>query len=168
MIIDARRACHWTLLRLAGRVPDGLLTESRRLLARGRYVEMARIVALAVAGRGIALHEDDDERDRILGYLDAGSPVLITIALLNDVIDPDRGRAVPMNFRTDGTWIWNDISAYCLRTYGFRPDPALVAHIEANGRTMPQVDGVAEFRAVALLYRSKEEGEDATAACRWR
>jgi hypothetical protein len=330
MVTDARRACHWTLLRLAGRLPDGLLTASRRLLAQGRYTAMARLVTLAVAGHGISLHRDDlrcvaglldgfgpgpgalgepvpgdpmprhrffaarpfpgtrtdqidraavtaceaepaarglwrswrvpaagrpptaksvvvveadtdatglagrlqdrlaaagelypqveayevgewlpayqrsarsegellwsrtpdpgvriaplldgflgigtggweeaepveseEERDRILGYLDAGSPVLITTARLYDVIDQDLGRVVPMSFRTDGAWIWTDISAYYLRTYGLRPDGALVAHIASNGYRMPQVDGVAEFRAISVLYRAEEE--DATA-----
>ena len=315
---DARRACHWSLLRLAGRVPDGLLTAARRLLAQGRYAETARIVTLAAAEHGIALHRDDlrcvaallgdrpsfdrldtagwadpmprhtfsatapssavapadeavvaaladepsvhgvwrawrtpagggdakpvfvaevdqgadaaglaarlqdrllaageadpcveayevgawlpayqrtarsagtllwsrdpdrvihvaslidgfvglglsgqddaeriqdaEERDRILRYLDAGSPVLITTARVYDALDRDLGRVVPMNFRTDGTWIWNDISAYHLRHHGVRPDAALVAHIAANGYEPPEVDGVAEFRAIATLY----------------
>ena len=325
MVTDARRACHWTLLRLAGRLPDGLLTAARRLLAEGRYTATARLVSLAVAGRGIPLHRDDlrclrallgpaslgepasgdpmprhrffaarpfpgtrtdeidravvaacaaepaarglwrswrvpvdgghptaksvfvveadsdaaglagrlqdrlgaagelypqveayeigdwlpayqrsarsqgellwsrtpdpgvriaplpdgflgigsgglveaepveseEERDRILGYLDAGSPVLITTARLYDMIDQDLGRVVPMSFRTDGAWIWTDISAYYLRAYGLRPDAGLVAHIAASGYRMPRVDGVAEFRAIAVLYRAEEE--DATA-----
>jgi hypothetical protein len=324
---DARRACHWTLLRLAGRVPDGLMTASRRLLARGRYAEMARIVALAVTGRGIAMHAedvrsiaglldpygqpgpeslgeptcgdpmprheffgaapypgtevphldhaivrailnepgvhgvwrtwrvatghprdtakvvfvvevetdpagltahlqerliaagemypqveayevgewlpayqrtarskgellwsrtpdpgvriaplidafvgagppgdvdaevvDDEERERLLRYLDAGTPVLITTARIYDAIDRERGRIVPMNFRTDGTWIWNDIGSYYLRAYGFSPDAALVTHIRANGYEIPRVDGVAEFRAISVLYWAEEEG----------
>jgi hypothetical protein len=327
MVTDARRACHWTLLRLAGRLPDGLLTAARRFLAEGRYTAVARLVCLAVAGRGLPLHREDlrflrellgagpdvlgepapgdpmprhrffaarpfpgtrtdqidqaavaacaaepaacglwrswrvpvdsgvptaksvfvleadtdvtrltgrlqdrlaaagelypqveayevgewlpayqrsarregellwsrtpdpgvriaplldgflgigtggweeaepveseDERERILGYLDAGSPVLITTARLYDMIDEDLGRVVPMSFRTDGAWIWTDISAYYLRTYGLRPDPALVEHIAANDYRMPRVDGVAEFRAISVLYRAEEE--DATA-----
>lgn len=327
MVTDARRACHWTLLRLAGRLPDGLLTAARRLLAEGRYTATARLVSLAVAGRGIPLHRDDlrcvralldagpdalgqpapgdpmprhrffaarpfpgtrtdqidraavaacaaepaarglwrswrvptddghptaksvfvvevdtdaaglagrlqdrlaaagelypqveayeigewlpayqrsarsegellwsrtpdpgvriaplldgflgigpggweeaepveseEERERILRYLDAGSPVLITTARLYDVIDEDLGRVVPMSFRTDGAWIWTDISAYYLRAYGLRPDGALVEHIAANGYRIPRVDGVAEFRAISVLYRAEEE--DATA-----
>jgi hypothetical protein len=326
---DARRACHWTLLRLAGRVPDGLMTASRRLLAQGRYAEMARVVALAVAGRDIRMHhddvrcigelldadaepgpatlgeptygdpmprheftatepcpgvrgahldraavaavrtepavhgiwrawripaagrckvakpvfvvevdtnadaaglaarlqdqliaagemypqveayevgewlpayqrtarvegdllwsrsadpgiriaplidgfvgvgpggcedaeilEDDHERELILRYLDAGAPVLITTAQIYDVIDRDRGRVVPMNFRTDGAWIWNDISSYYLRAYGFRPDRELISHIRANGYEIPQIDGVDEHRAISVLYWSEEE-----------
>ncbi len=333
---DARRAGHWALLRLAGRVPDGLLTTSRGLLAEGRYAEMARVITLAAAGRDLPLHqddlrcirglldgetgprlltgplvgdpmprheftaaepftagvrsgrradrldraavaavraepaargvwrtwrvraegyreiakpvfvvevdaradaagiagrlqdhltaegelypqaevyeagdwlpayqrsaraasellwarepdpgvriaslidgfvgvgpggwqdaepvEDDAERDRLLAYLEAGTPVLITTARLHDVIDRERGRVVPMSFRTDGVWIWNDISVYYLRTYGFRPDDGLVAHIAANGYTIPQVDGVAEFRAISVLYRPEDEGATA-------
>ncbi|MDN3358246.1 hypothetical protein [Actinomadura sp. DC4] len=334
MVTDARRACHWTLLRLAGRLPDGLLTASRRLLAQGGHTAMARLVTLAVAGRDIPLHRDDlrclgelldgaeppaplgdpapgdpmprhrffaarpfpgtrtdridqaavaacraepdarglwrawrvpaddghqtakpvfvvetdadpaglagrmqdrlttagelypqvetyetgawlpayqrsargagellwsrtpdpgvriaplpdeflgigpsdwgdtepiendEERIRILSYLDAGSPVLITTARLHDVIDQDLGRVVPMSFRTDGAWIWTDISAYYLRTYGLSPGRDLVAHVTANGYRMPEVDGVAEFRAISVLYRAEEE--DATAGGRLR
>jgi len=335
MVTDARRACHWTLLRLAGRLPDGLLTASRRLLAQGRYTAMARLVCLAVADNRVPLHPDDlrcvaglldgaehgagslgeplpgdpmprhrffatrpfpgartdqidraavaacgaepavrglwrswrvpadgrrqgarsvfvvetdadpvgvagrlqdllaaagelypqveayevgewlpayqrwarsqgallwsrapdpgvriaplldaflgigpggwqevepveneVERARILDYLDAGSPVLITTARLHDQLDQDLGRVVPMSFRTDGAWIWTDVSAYYLRTYGFGPDGALVAHIASNGYRMPRVDGVAEFRAISVLYRAEEE--DATAGGRLR
>jgi hypothetical protein len=106
--------------------------------------------------------ENAAERVRLLAYLDAGCPVLITTARMRDVFRPARGRTVPMIFRTDGTWIWNDISSYYLREYGFRPDAALVAHIEANGYTPPPVDGVAEFRAVAALYRTEDEDEEIT------
>jgi hypothetical protein len=62
-----------------------------------------------------------------------------------------------MNFRTDGTWIWNDITSYYLRTHGFRPDPELLEHIRSNGYEIPQVDGVAEFRAVSALYRPADD-----------
>lgn len=329
MVIDARRACHWTLLRLAGRLPDATLAEARRLLADGRYAATARLLTGELTERGVRLHpddlrclrelcdgadltalgpprpgdpmpryrffpgppfpgtpadrvdraaiaamrgepgarglwrswrapvrgtateiravfvaeadrgsdpaalagrlqgrlsavgetwpqveayevgewlpayqrtaraegellwsrrpypgvriaplvdgfagvdghgwadaepvEDEDERDRLLRYLDAGVPVLITTARMHDVIDRELGRVVPMSFRTDGTWIWNDINAYYLRTYGLCPDPELVDHIAANGYRMPEVDGVAEFRAVAVLYGS---GDDDTA-----
>jgi hypothetical protein len=86
---------------------------------------------------------------------------------MHDLIDRGRGRRVPMNFRTDGMWIWNDISSYYLRAYGFRPDAGLVAHVAANGYTMPQVDGVAEYRAISALYGA-EEDEGATACDRCR
>ncbi|MBC6460487.1 hypothetical protein [Actinomadura sp. HBU206391] len=327
---DARRACHWMLLRLAGRLPDQAMTTSRRLLAEGRYVEMARDVRLAVARQGVPLTrddarclgalvddgsglpavvlaepwhgdpmprhefrsadpsrrvrvtdlideqattaasvepavrglwrawrtppghhgpakrifvvevdagsdaiglaarlqtritlageahpqvevyqvgewlpayqrtaraegdllwasapdpgiriapvvdgfvgvhsaafdhagriEDERERERLLRYLDAGTPILITTARIYDVIDRDLGRVVPMNFRTDGTWIWNDITCYYLRTYGFRPDPALLDHIRSNGYETPQVDGIAEFRAISVLYWPADDG----------
>ncbi|GAA2095489.1 hypothetical protein [Actinomadura alba] len=108
--------------------------------------------------------DDLYERERLLGYLEAGTPILITTALIYDVIHRDRGRVVPMSFRTDGTWIWSDITPYYLRTHGIRPESALLEHIRSNGYEMPPVDGVAEFRTTSVLYRRADDDADDDAA----
>jgi hypothetical protein len=100
---------------------------------------------------------DLGRRRRLSDYLNAGRPVFSTTAHDVDRVDGTRGKVVPLSFRTDGAWIWTDISAYYLRAYGLLPDPELVAHIAANGYRMPRVDGVAEFRAISVLYRPEEE-----------
>lgn len=97
------------------------------------------------------LDSGNEERQRVLDYLTKGVPLLVTTALVNDVIEPDRGPAVPMTFRTDGRWIWTDAVTYYLVTHGIAPDAELLAHIRENEYQMPLVDGVAEWRAMRAL-----------------
>lgn len=94
---------------------------------------------------------DPDERERLVAYLAAGAPLLVTTALADDLLDPDRGAVVPMSFRTDGTWIWSDAATYYLDEHGVEPDADLLAHLRAHAHALPRVDGVDIHRAVAAL-----------------
>jgi hypothetical protein len=94
---------------------------------------------------------DGRERDDVLAYLDAGSPLLMTTALMDDVVEETRHANVPMSFRTDGRWIWTDAAAYYLRQYGLAPDGQLLDHIRARRFEIPPVDAVAQHRALAAL-----------------
>ncbi|MDT5027403.1 MAG: hypothetical protein QOE61_3829, partial [Micromonosporaceae bacterium] len=58
------------------------------------------------------------EAARLIAYLCRGEPLLVTTARMNDVVTPASGAVVPMNFRTDGHWIWSDASVYYLEQYG--------------------------------------------------
>ncbi|MFI6785126.1 hypothetical protein [Micromonospora sp. NPDC050276] len=97
---------------------------------------------------------DGEERDRVLGYLAEGTPLLITSTHSPDVVDADAGEVVPAGFFTDGRWIWTDAAAYYLRTYGLAPDPDLLDAIRANHYLAPEVDAVAVHRALSVLYAS--------------
>jgi len=94
---------------------------------------------------------DGRERDYVLAYLEAGSHLLTTTALMDDVVEESRHGVVPMSFRTDGQWIWTDAAAYYLRNYGLAPDPQLLDHIRARRFEMSPVDAVARHRALAAL-----------------
>jgi hypothetical protein len=94
---------------------------------------------------------DAQESPKLLGYLKDGEPLLMTTGRLDDVVDRDRGRVVPMSFRTDGAWVWSEATAYYLEAHGLQPDPALVKHIRAMGHVRPAVDGVDMHRAMATL-----------------
>ncbi|MBO4209038.1 hypothetical protein [Micromonospora echinofusca] len=96
-------------------------------------------------------------RDALLRYLDSGFPLMHTTATIHDVVDTSRGAVVPLNFRTDGIWIWSDVVSYYLREHHLRPDDELVAHAEQHGWVMPQLDGVAIFRALAKLQEPPED-----------
>jgi hypothetical protein len=96
------------------------------------------------------------EVDLVAGYLDDGSPLLTTTERMLDVVDPQRGRIVPMNYLTDGRWVWTDTVSYYLRVHALRPDPELLEHMRAVGFAMPQVDAVAAHRAMASLYLPAE------------
>jgi hypothetical protein len=94
---------------------------------------------------------DAEERSRLLDYLCNGVPVALTPALGRDVYHPERPPVVPLNYRTDGFWVWSDASTYYLRHYLVRPDPAFVADLRARGHRFPVVDGATMHRARAVL-----------------
>lgn len=94
---------------------------------------------------------DGRERDDVLAYLDAGSQLLRTTALMDDVVDETRHGVVPMSVRTDGQWIWTDAATYYLRQHGLAPDARLLEHIRACRFESPPVDAVAQHRALAAL-----------------
>ena len=88
---------------------------------------------------------------RLAAYLRGGEPLLATTARMRDAVTPERGAVVPMNFRTDGCWIWSDAVTYYLEQYGLVADPGLLAHIERRNFAVPEVDGAPIHRALAVL-----------------
>jgi hypothetical protein len=101
--------------------------------------------------------EDEDEIRKVLEYLRAGEPLLVTTAQMDDVVDRSRRNAVPMNFRTDGTWIWTDSTTYYLEQHQLTPDTELLEHIRASRYQMPELDGIAIHRAMAVLQEPSDE-----------
>lgn len=96
--------------------------------------------------------EDEDERRALATYLGAGEPVVMTTGLMEDVLDPERGGVVPMNFRTDGTWIWTDSVTFYLEEYHLAPEPDLLAHLRAVGPYAWEADaGTLEAAAAFVL-----------------
>ncbi len=107
--------------------------------------------------------DDTAEARCIADYLNAGELLLITTAMMDDVVDPSRRKAVPMNFRTDGKWVWTDSTTYYLEQHRLAPDADLLAHIRARGYRAAPVDGVAIHRAIAAL-QVDEPTEDVPAS----
>ncbi|MFC9251870.1 hypothetical protein [Amycolatopsis thailandensis] len=101
--------------------------------------------------------EQQEERDRILDYLETGTRLLVTAARLQDVVQPDRGAAVPTNFYTDGKWVWTDSISYYLEQYHLAPDPELLEHIDAVDGPPPRPDTIALGRAMEALTPSEEK-----------
>jgi hypothetical protein len=93
-----------------------------------------------------------DQPRRLLSYLNGGTVLLATTERMADVLDPSLGAAVPMSYRTDGTWIWTDTVTYYVTNYGLRPDPELVDHIRARDHVLPEVSPAAAHRALAALF----------------
>ncbi|MFD2465977.1 hypothetical protein [Amycolatopsis silviterrae] len=98
-----------------------------------------------------------EERERVLAYLD-GAPIILA-SRSNDVdaFDPSRTDAVPLNFRTDGSWVWPGAVGYYLREHGISPDPELVAHIRAAGYAVPEVGEAAQERMLAAMVNLPAE-----------
>jgi hypothetical protein len=101
--------------------------------------------------------QDEIESRKVIDYLRAGEPLLVTTAQMDDVVDRSQRNAVPMNFRTDGTWIWTDTTTYYLERHQLTPDTDLLAHIRTSDYRMPTLDGVAIHRAMAVLQEPSEE-----------
>jgi|SRR5580658_5011386 hypothetical protein len=122
--------------------------------------EVARVFDFAdpVAGPGFApdhaVIDDQAERDRLLAYLRAGHPILMTTAGMTDILDPAAGAVVPTSFRTDGDWIWTDTVVYYLSRHSLAPDARLRAHIETqltHGVLTPDVDQDTASQAASFM-----------------
>lgn len=100
--------------------------------------------------------DDDAERDRVGGFLGRGGLVLYTDGKDRDWVDARRGRRVPMSFRTDGEWVWNDGLEYYVREHGIAPDPEFYQHIREHGYTCPEVDEQTRERALQALYAARD------------
>ncbi|WP_239339845.1 hypothetical protein [Frankia sp. CiP3] len=122
-----------------------------------REIRVARVFDEVTPETGPRFHAghprlpDAGERGRILGYLSGGTPVLVTAARMDDVVDPTKAAVVPMTFRTDGSWIWTDSVAYYLREYELSPEEDLLTHIRQAQYRVPTVDGPAMHRVLAVL-----------------
>ncbi|QKV74026.1 hypothetical protein [Amycolatopsis sp. Hca4] len=101
---------------------------------------------------------DDGERASLVGYLEAGTELLVTSGTMADVLDPEQGPVVPMNFRTDGRWVWTDTVTYYLRHHHLAPDPELLRHLRETEGPPPALDTVLLGRALEAL-RPSEAGQ---------
>lgn len=89
------------------------------------------------------------ERAGLLSSLRGGALLLTTVSLMDDVVSGEPG-VVPIEFRTDGHWIWTTAAVYYCDRYGLAPDPLLVRHFSDLVAAGP-VDGVDLHRAMAVL-----------------
>lgn len=103
------------------------------------------------AGRPVVNRQvlDPQLADALLTYLE-GAPVVLAARNL-DVDEFVGDQDVPLNFRTDGSWIWAGAVPHYLRKHGLPPEPDLVAHIVARGFRLGEVDEATRERAVALI-----------------
>ncbi|MEU4763202.1 hypothetical protein AB0H12_08090 [Actinosynnema sp. NPDC023794] len=104
------------------------------------------------AGRPVVNRQMLDPQlvDALLTYLE-GAPVVLAARNLDvdEFIPGDQD--VPLNFRTDGVWIWAGAVPHYLRKHGLPPEPDLVAHVVARGFRLDEVDEATRDRAVALI-----------------
>jgi len=88
---------------------------------------------------------EPQHRERLASYLEGGRLVLRATGRAVDPLEPALGPVVPLGYRTDGTWVWQEALAYYLRARGVAPELALLCHIEERGCQLPETvaDGVA-------------------------
>lgn len=102
---------------------------------------------------------DLDERRRLLGFLEGGTVIADAGLRDTDLLEPHRVGAVPIAFRTDGTWIWGDAVAYYLRWHHVPPEADLLAHIQAHEYHAAIVEGGVREAARAALTVSADRYE---------
>lgn len=104
------------------------------------------------AGRPVVNRQAIDRQlgEALLAYLE-GAPVVLAARDLDvdEFVPTDQD--VPLNFRTDGAWIWAGAVPHYLRKHGLPPEPDLVAHIVDRGFRLGEVDEATRERAVALI-----------------
>lgn len=100
------------------------------------------------------LRLEEDEAAKVADYLHRGDQVLVTSAQMDDILDSARHNCVPLGFRTDGTWIWVEATAYYAQVHRLAPDDGLLAHIRSQDYLPPGVDGVGLHRATQVLELS--------------
>ncbi|MRH88615.1 hypothetical protein GFY24_14380 [Nocardia sp. SYP-A9097] len=88
--------------------------------------------------------------DDVLAYLESAPVVLAARSFDTDEFAPEQ-RDVPLNFRTDGVWVWSGSVPHYLRKHGFPPETELVEHILARGCRVGEVDEAAKDAAVQLI-----------------
>jgi hypothetical protein len=140
------------------------LASSELLWARSPAPEIRvveRATGVGSQPREDDLVRDDEQRRRLVDYLRSGEPLLVSEAREADVVDQARGTVVPVNFRTDGTWVWTDAVTYYLDEHRLRPEADLVKHIRSRRFRPPELGGVEIWRAMAALT---ESGHDETAS----
>lgn len=91
------------------------------------------------------------DRDRVLEYLTKAPVVLAARSYDVDAFSPEREPAVPLNFRTDGNWVWPGAVVYYLREHSVSPDPDLVNHIRARRFVVPDVGDSARELAITAI-----------------
>ncbi|ANZ38702.1 hypothetical protein BBK82_24180 [Lentzea guizhouensis] len=89
--------------------------------------------------------------DNLLTYLETAPVVLAARSFDVDEFSANGEQDVPLNFRTDGTWIWAGAVPHYLRKYGLPPEPELVAHAVARGFQIGEVSEAQQDRAVSLI-----------------
>ncbi|GAA3672758.1 hypothetical protein C8D88_115119 [Lentzea atacamensis] len=89
--------------------------------------------------------------DSLLNYLESAPVVLAARSYDLDEFSQSGEQDVPLNFRTDGTWIWAGAVPHYLRKYGLPPEPELVAHAAARGFQVGEVSNQTQDRAVSII-----------------
>ncbi|MEU9999207.1 hypothetical protein [Streptomyces sp. NPDC050848] len=99
---------------------------------------------------------DQDERERLLGFLAHGGTALERAAgLARDQFDASKGEVVPIATVTDGVWIWTLAQAYYLEQYGYGPDSEFYEYIKSRDYRTEKPGEEIQVAASEFLRRSR-------------
>ncbi|MEV6771277.1 YncE family protein [Nocardia sp. NPDC051030] len=99
---------------------------------------------------------DSGLRDALLAYLESAPVVFAARSLDVDEFAPSDSD-VPLNYRTDGVWVWAGSVPHYLRKHGLPPEPELVQHIMNRGFQVGVVDDSRRELAIAALGKPHME-----------
>jgi hypothetical protein len=101
---------------------------------------------------------DPELKRLILGFLGGGGMVLQATILRPDRLDPERPRAVPLGYRSDGEWIWPLEMAYYLQQHDILPQERFREHMRESGYEAHEPPGEVLAAAVRLLTGDPQSG----------
>ncbi|MGV9837588.1 hypothetical protein ACWDUL_25790 [Nocardia niigatensis] len=93
---------------------------------------------------------EGNTRTAVLAYLESAPIVLAARSFEQDEFAP-ADRDVPLNFRTDGTWVWAGAVSHYLHKHGVAPEAELVQHIVSRGFRVGTVDDAAQDAAIKVI-----------------
>lgn len=93
---------------------------------------------------------DPQLHQALLTYLESAPVILAARSLDVDEFAP-ADRDVPLNYRTDGAWIWAGAVPHYLRKHGLAPERELIEHIRRHNFRMAEVDSATKNLAVTLI-----------------
>lgn len=96
---------------------------------------------------------DGNTRTAVLAYLESAPIVLAARSFEQDEFAPG-DRDVPLNFRTDGVWVWAGAVPHYLHKHGLAPEPELVRHIVNSGFRVGEVGEAAQRAAIQVITGS--------------
>jgi hypothetical protein len=105
----------------------------------GFFFEMPvqeRIAAFELARR----QEPHPDEEKILRYLDSGTPCAATPGVEEDILLVPPRVIGPMHIRTDGAWAWPETLAYYVRVYHILLPNDFIEDMQKNGWVCPSVD----------------------------
>ncbi|MGW1680416.1 hypothetical protein [Saccharopolyspora sp. NPDC002376] len=73
------------------------------------------------------------DREAQIAYLNSGESLTEEDELIPDLLTGGEEPVVPITLRTDGTWIWSDLTTYYLANHGIALPPELRTHIAESG-----------------------------------
>lgn len=96
---------------------------------------------------------EGNTRTAVLAYLESAPIVLAARSFEQDEFAP-ADRDVPLNFRTDGVWVWAGAVAHYLHKHGLPPELELVEHITSRGFRVGEVSNAAQDAAIRVITGS--------------
>ncbi|MFD6353569.1 hypothetical protein [Nocardia tengchongensis] len=92
-------------------------------------------------------------RMAVLAYLESAPIVLAARSFEQDEFVPG-DRDVPLNFRSDGVWVWAGAVPHYLHKHGLAPEPELVQHIANRGYRVGEIGEAAQRAAIQVITGS--------------